>query len=220
MDRNTKAAVLIGVSSLAITVIAVLWVLAMSYNPFAYTYKDEGQKAVTIGTAANGQKTATIRLSIQPTTNTGPDGPWLGYQLQDAATNPADQRGAAIFHVPAHALVTVTVKNYDSRTALRNPYFTEVQGTVGGVEYVNGKPISVMNPNLTSHTFTIPALGVSVPMEGVPGSSGFELMRFQFRTGNSGTVRWQCIVPCGWGLYGFGGPMSQFGYMNGLIHIG
>jgi hypothetical protein len=48
----------------------------------------------------------------------------------------------------------------------------------------------------------------------------FQDMRFMFRTPNkTGVFRWQCLVPCGSGLYGNGGPMGEIGYMMGLITL-
>jgi hypothetical protein len=43
---------------------------------------------------------------------------------------------------------------------------------------------------------------------------------FTFRTGDRGTFRWQCFVPCAAGfILGFGGPMQSLGYMDGLLHV-
>ncbi len=42
-------------------------------------------------------------------------------------------------HVPAHALVTVTIRQYDSGDRITNPYFAKVHGTLGGTMTVNGK---------------------------------------------------------------------------------
>lgn len=244
MSRNGRAVLIISATSILIAAVAVFWTMGMTYTPFAYSYPDRGQQAI----AASG-KHVTIRLSVQQTTNRGPHGDWLGYQLQppvsqqpspDNLSNPAlskYQYGTGRFTVPAHALVTVIVHNYDSQTLLRNAYFSQVQGTVGGVAsctstkdagltsadtaFCGGQNFKVMPLDLTSHTFTIPQLGVSVPIGGIggDGTKGYVTTRFTFRTGDPGTYRWQCIVPCGVGLYGFGGPMSQFGYMNGIFQV-
>jgi hypothetical protein len=246
MSRNARAVVTISAGAIAITLLAVFWTLAQAYTPFAYGYPDHGQEAVSpVTTTAAAVKHVTIRLSIQQTVDRGPHGDWLGYQLQPPASlqpNPnmtsseleKYKYGANIYTIPAHSVVTVIIDNYDSQTPLRNPYFSQVTGTVGGVAYcdANGQkgvsppcglnslqPFMVVNPNITSHTFTIPDLGVSVPLVGIPGSNGFMTMKFTFLAPAKGTFRWQCIVPCGGGTYGFGGPMSEFGYMNGLFHF-
>lgn len=247
MSRNAKAILIVGGSAVALVMIAVFWVLAQTYTPFAYAYPDHGQLAVSPRNPV-GQTHATVRLSIQQVTDRGPHGNWLGYQLQPppskqpgpANTSPSlakYQYGAGIFQVPAHALITVIIHNYDSQTLLRNPYFSQVSGTVGGTascaatsdaqltssqaSFCNGSPYQVMPLDMTSHTFTIPSLGVSVPVGGIggDGSKGYITIKFTFRTGGKGTFRWQCMVPCGAGMFGFGGPMSQLGYMNGLFHV-
>jgi len=240
---SNRTLLFIGATAVALALVAIFWTWAMAYTPPGYSYPDKGSQAVT---STPGH--ATIRLSIQQVTNRGPHGDWLGYQLQppaslqpgpdtSAAALSKYQYGATNFTVPAHSLVTVIIHNYDSQTLLRNLYFTGVQGTVGGTAtctatpdaqltptdaaFCSGKSYKVMPVDLTSHTFTIPQYGVTVPIGGIggDGSKGFITIKFTFRTGGPGTFRWQCIVPCGGGLYGFGGPMSQFGYMNGLIHV-
>ena len=230
MSNSSKPAIVIAAGAVVIILLALGWTAAQAYFPPGYGYPDHGQLAVT----TVGSRTAIIRLAIQQTVNVGPHGDWLGYQIQPPASVVTDPtagappkyaKGAAIFKVPAHALITVDIHNYDSQTQLRNPFFTQVQGTVGNVAYYENKPFQVMNFAITSHTFTIPDLGVSVPLAGIgnnnksPNGQPFTDMRFQFRTKGKGTFRWQCIVPCGGGLYGFGDPMSQFGYMNGIFHV-
>lgn len=149
--------------------------------------------------------------------------------------------------VPAHSTVTVTVEQYDSATALHNPFFDTVRGTVGGVMYVNGKAARQISPDAPGHTFTIQTppdenetqLFVNVPLTGV-GSSAPNAVKingnpypkpnvitFQFKTGSAGTYVWHCYVPCGTGLAGdgsggqdnFGGPMATTGYMSGTLTV-
>ncbi|MGI8825432.1 MAG: hypothetical protein ACR2JC_07285 [Chloroflexota bacterium] len=223
-DENVKTADTPGGRGLVLSIVATVIVVAatalyiwrITYKP-AYGATQSAQGAVAVSTLANGQKAATVNLNILPAVGVGPNAPWLGYQTRTASPHPG-----TIFTLPAHALVTVIIHNFDGQTALRNTFFTLVQGTVGGTESVNGKPIKVMDPNLTSHTFTIADLGVSVPMAGVPSNAkptDYETMKFTFRTGAPGHYRWQCIVPCGWGLYGNGGPMQEMGYMDGMITV-
>src|SRR5450759_17514 len=209
-ERGTKAVVWTSVGTLVVIGLAALFVWLLLWKP-AYGSQLTAQSAVSLGTSPTGQKTATVHLNIVQQVGVGQHADWLGYQTP---TNPLHP--GTVFNLPAHALVTVIVHNFDSRTALRNTFFTLVQGTVGNVEYVNGKKMPLMSPDLTSHTFTIPDLGVSVPMEGIPNNAApnaFETIKFTFKTVGPGRYRWQCIVPCGSGLYGNGGPMSEIGYM-------
>lgn len=135
------------------------------------------------------------------------------------------------FQIPAHALVTVTIRQYDSGGALNNPYFATVRGTVGNVARVNGKLVHSIDPNNVGHTFTVraipgndPAFFLSVPMPAVPGDNQadngqYESVTFSFVSGSKGTYAWNCEFPCGVQVAGFGGPMSAYGFMSGFIHV-
>ncbi|HLJ69504.1 MAG TPA: hypothetical protein VKX16_19285 [Chloroflexota bacterium] len=213
--RNPRAVLFTIIGALVVLIATILYTWAVTYKP-AYGSDRTGNSAVQC-TTATGQMHCTVHLQIQPAVGVGPHADYLGYITDTSTPHPG-----TILTLPRNALVTVIVRNFDSRTALRNPFFTLVQGTIGGQEFVNGKPVKVMSPDLTSHTFTIPDFGVSVPMEGIPssGNPSFETMKFTFRTPNrTGVFRWQCIVPCGYGLYGNGGPMGELGYMGGLITL-
>jgi heme/copper-type cytochrome/quinol oxidase subunit 2 len=214
---SSKGALVTGIITVVSIIILVLVVFGVTYHP-AYGATRQAAGAVTTVTNSSGQKVVHVNLNIVVAVGTGPHADWLGYQTQ---TNPPHP--GPILDLPRNTLVTVDIHNYDSQAPLRNYFFTQVQGTVGEVAYVNGKPFKVMNPNLTSHTFTIPSFGVSVPMQGLPSNAPankFVDMRFTFRTPNTtGVYRWQCFVPCGSGLYGNGGPMGQIGYMSGLITL-
>ena len=136
---------------------------------------------------------------------------------------------STIWKVPAHSIVRVTVYQYDGDSGLRNPFLGQPRGIVGSTMTVNGKPLHVLDPDEASHTFTIPDLGVSVPLKGVADDAknqcgvapctlaeAHTTVTFTFRTGAAGTYRWQCFVPCAAGfILGFGGPMQSVGYMDG-----
>jgi hypothetical protein len=135
------------------------------------------------------------------------------------------------FQVPAHTLVTVTVRQYDSGGSLNNPFFATVRGTVGDVAVVNGKTVHSIDPNNVGHTFTVrgipgtdPGFFLSVPLPAVPGDNQadngqYESVTFSFVSGAKGTYAWNCEYPCGTQVAGFGGPMSAFGFMSGYIHV-
>lgn len=121
--------------------------------------------------------------------------------------------------VPANSLVTVTLHDYDlGNTAMPNGTpFTAVQGTVGGVAYLNGHPYTSLAPDKIAHTFTIPVLHINVPFPGDGKES--DVISFTFRTGKAGTYVFQCFDPCGTGSSGFDGPMSAKGYMMGVLTV-
>jgi hypothetical protein len=127
--------------------------------------------------------------------------------------------------VPAGAVVHVTIDQQDGQTGLRNEYFGLVRGTINDQMTLNGKVVSALDPTLAAHTFTIPDLGVSVPLEGVAANApanAQNVVEFDFVVPNTpGLFRWQCFVPCAAGtLYGNGGPMQTLGYMAGELQVG
>jgi hypothetical protein len=137
------------------------------------------------------------------------------------------------FTVPANSIVHVTIYQFDSPTGLRNPFLSQVQGTVGTAT-LDGKPFTTIPAEEASHTFAVPELGVFVPLAGVPeeakhpceeapcepSTMDHRTITFTFRTGKKGRYRWQCFVPCAAGWYfGNGGPMQTLGYMDGFIDV-
>jgi len=179
-------------------------------------------------TVQNG--TAHLTLQTVPTFGHTPDPDWVSYLAEDQQ---GQWRHTTIYRVPAHTLVTVTLYQFDTATGLRNPFLSQVRGTVGGVATLNGKPFGTLDPDLASHTFTVPQLGISVPLAGVnsnaknqcgaapcPTSDAHTTITFSFMSPGKGTYRWQCFVPCAAGFYfGFGGPMQTLGWMSGEIEV-
>ena len=142
---------------------------------------------------------------------------------------------STLFQVPENTRINVTIYNYDSGSPLRNQQIGMVQGTTGGTATLNGKPFSVINSNAgngVGHTFSIPTLGINVPLYGNNGnanlcgaapcttSSPHQIIRFSFESPGPGNYPWQCFVPCaaGW-LYGNGGPMQTVGWMDGFMQV-
>ena len=154
---------------------------------------------------------------------------WVSYWIKERGT----WKRTTVWTLPANTLVHVTVYQYDGNSGLRNPFLAQARGIVGGQFTVDGKSMRVINPDDASHTFAIPALGVLVPLEGVPDnakntcdaapcdpSKAHRTITFSFRTGKPGHYRWQCFVPCAAGFYyGFGGPMQTIGYMDGFVNV-
>ena len=162
---------------------------------------------------------------------TDPHPTWVSYYAVDA--NDQHWRHDTTFVLPANTLVHVTVYQFDGQSGLRNPFLSQAQGIVGGMFTVNGKPTQSISPDVASHVFAIPDMGVSVPLEGVPAdaknpcanapcplSTDHFTISFTFRTAGKGLYRWQCFVPCAAGfIHGFGGPMQTVGYMDGFIKV-
>lgn len=124
--------------------------------------------------------------------------------------------------VPANSLVTVTIVNNDAGdTSLpANSPFAKVTGVESGSAYVDGVAYNSLTVDKVAHTFTIPSLGVNVPIPGdVPAGQKDISVTFSFRTGAAGVYMWQCMDPCGSDPVGWGGPMSMKGYMMGSLTV-
>jgi len=159
-----------------------------------------------------------------------PHNTWVSYYAVDA--NGGNWRHATTYTLPANTLVHVTIYNYDSASGLRNPFIAEATGTAGGMT-LDGKPTQAIDPTTASHVFAIPAISLSIPLEGVSStaknpcsnapcslSNDHTTTVFTFRTPGKGLYRWQCFVPCAAGfISGFGGPMQTVGYMDGFIKV-
>jgi hypothetical protein len=176
--------------------------------------------------SAGTQLTLETVAAVGPKYSSHPD--WVSYLVRDNgkwvhSTN---------FTVPANSVIHVTLYQFDGDSGLRNPFLSQVQGTLGGTETVDGKTIRAIDPEEASHTFVVPQLGVFVPLPGVPEEAKNQCefapcegtthrtISFSFRTGKKGHFRWQCFVPCAAGFIdGFGGPMQTFGYMDGFINV-
>jgi hypothetical protein len=151
-----------------------------------------------------------------------PDGEWVHTTLWD---------------LPADTRINVTIDEYDSGSPIRNPENGRVFGVTGGAITLNGKKVSLIDATLgngLAHTFSVPTLGINVPLYGVNGSAktfcgaapcplsdAHNVIQFSFVTPKTtGQYPWQCFVPCGGGyLYGNGGPMSTIGYMGGFLKV-
>jgi uncharacterized protein YaiE (UPF0345 family) len=139
----------------------------------------------------------------------------------------------SIFKVPANSVVTISIDQEDGASGLRNPYWSQARGIVGGKFHMTyfddtGAPqvgdfTKLNDPGSLAHTFAIPDLGVFVPLlelnAAAPAGSHNEIT-FSFKTGKAGIYHFQCFVPCGAGtIYGNGGPMQTLGYMMGFLVV-
>jgi hypothetical protein len=182
---------------------------------------------------------ATVHIVMQedPQNDVSNHPDWVSYFIQSPQTH--QWVHTTIFKVPAGSRIDMTIYGYDGCTPLRNPYWGRVTGTIGNVEYVNGKPVSQLNSwsgcNV-GHTFSIPGINLNVPMasptlkqtsnpglcSSSPCTAGpHGLMTFSFMSPKTpGAYFWQCRIPCGGGfLDGFGGPMQTIGFMTGNMEV-
>jgi hypothetical protein len=175
-------------------------------------------------------RTASLTLQTVPSYGHAPDPDWVSYLAQDTSGH---WQHTTIYKLPAHTLVTVTIYQYDTATGLRNPFLAKVRGTQDGSATFDGKTLGVLNADAASHTFTVPDIGLNVPLPGVgdnaknqcsvapctPGEA-HTTITFTFMTPGPGTYRWQCFVPCAFGfIFGNGGPMQTIGWMSGELEV-
>lgn len=185
----------------------------------------------TARTASGTVPHAYIHLATYPDSMAGEHGPNGGAEPDWVSYGPSTD-----LTVPAHALVTVVIRQYDGGEKITNPWFAKVHGTIGGIETVDGKPVKQIDPDHVGHTFTIHAaptaqhqLFVSAPLPAVPDDAPVAkghlypkpfVVRFSFMTHGPGKYVWNCEFPCGDGYYAkFGGPMSTRGYMSGTLTV-
>jgi hypothetical protein len=172
------------------------------------------------------------RLTLQTVAAYGhpPDPDWVSYLGQDQSGN---WHHTTIYQLPAHTLVTITIYQFDTPTGLRNPFLAQVRGTQGGTATFDGKPMRVLSADAASHTFTVPDLGVSVPLPGIDMNAknqcsaapctldqAHTTTTFSFMTPGRGTYRWQCFVPCAFKtVFGNGAAMQTVGWMSGELVV-
>ena len=206
-----------------IAVVVVAGALALSVNkflrapaPVAATPTGSGRAEITLGTTP-----AVGELGGNPT--------WVSY----LARVDGEWDHTTTYELPANSLVDVTIYQFDGASGLRNPFLAQVQGTVGGEMTVNGRTVRSIDPNQSAHTFTVPDIGVVVPLPGVPANApnqcaempcsltdAHQKVEFTIRTPQAGDYRWQCFVPCAAGFVaGNGGPMQTIGYMDGFLEV-
>jgi len=189
--------------------------------------------ATSAGTMSTPQGTLphyTLDLSAYPDSMAGSHGASGGVHPDWVTYGPVTN-----FQVPAHSVVTITIKQYDSGARITNDFFASVHGTIDGTATVNGQVVKHVDPEAVGHTFTLRGMSdgnsqifVSVPLPALADDkvpdSGYSTtpneITFSFVTGDAGKYVWNCEYPCGDGtLARFGGPMSTQGYMSGNFTV-
>jgi hypothetical protein len=214
-------------------VVAVLVVFVGGF--VAYVAGFARSRPPSVAVTVDGDGRATLVLQTVGTVGHGHHGDWPAYLVQRSDGSWAR---STTFSLPAHSTVRVKVLEYDTQTGLRNNFFAQAQGLIGGEFTIDDgastQSVSTIDPATVAHTWTVPGLGISVPLVGVANdapnqcttapcaeSSAHRTIEFTIRTGKPGHYRWQCIVPCAPSgfLFGNGGPMQTVGYMGGFVDV-
>lgn len=238
----------VGVKRGLLTVFTVLIGVLVVAGSVLFLGKNQQQPAVLaatlIGTAATPQGElphATVELSVYPHSSGAVPGPVpVGSRIGDPRSTNAPSGWpfywpSTTLQLPAHSLITITVKQYDGGNTVWNNYFAKVHGTLDGTATYNGKAQKEIEPDKVAHTFTIhqfaettqDSLFVSVPMLEVSPNAKDEAngypkpqeITFSFITGGPGEYVWNCEDPCGNGYADFGGVMSERGWMSGTVTV-
>ena len=151
-----------------------------------------------------------VALDIMPVKPGGPAAQYPAYVATSVLT------------IPARRMVTVTIRNFDldpSPLPPGSPY-ANVQGTVGGVAYVDGTAYRSLDSTVVAHTFTVPELHLNVPIPGrATDGRPFVTVQFRLLLRTPGVYSWRCFAPCGDGPQGESGPMADDGYMRGTVFV-
>jgi hypothetical protein len=212
---------------LGVTIATVVVCAAIGLYIGLYLVNVPGSVAATQTSSGSQLYLATVAASK----GTDAHPTWVSYYAVNA--DDTHWRHATTYVLPANTVVHVTIYQFDGQSGLRNEFLSQASGTIGGNFLLNGKPTQAIDPTTASHVFAIPAVGLSVPLEGIsdkaknpcanapcPLSTDHFTISFSFRTPGKGLYRWQCFVPCAAGfIHGFGGPMQTVGYMDGFIKV-
>jgi heme/copper-type cytochrome/quinol oxidase subunit 2 len=182
----------------------------------------------TVQGASGSSAQLTLQTVAAISSGDRPD--WVSYLVKDPSGRWIH---STIWKVPANTTIKVTIYQFDTASKLRNPFWAQPFGIVPNSFTVNGTAADSIPAETASHTFAIPELGLSVPLQGIADdaknpcanapcddSSDHQTITFSFKTGAPGKYHWQCFVPCGAGfIYGNGGPMTTVGYMGGFLEV-
>jgi hypothetical protein len=150
---------------------------------------------------------AILTESVEPQGHTITSSPHLYLTVGFNFTTREDQYFPANFTIPADVNVIVTITNYDNSTNPVPDFSGKVTGTVGGTALINGRSVGSIPGQYVSHTFTIPSLGVNVPL---PPSS---TVTFTLLSESAGVYEWHCMAPCD------ANAMATPGFMEGTLTV-
>ena len=159
----------------AALIVAFLIVVGLGVFTALYYIGSATTQLTTVNyTASNGQ--VNVVLQEDPSNNSASKPDWVTYYVQDPTTK--QWVHTTLFSIPANTKVNVTIYGFDGCTPLRNNYWGQIQGTIGGTVNVqqfskNNTPLgastteSVINSWSScsvGHTFAIPSMGIFVPV--------------------------------------------------------
>lgn len=231
MSQSGRIAIVLGLFACAVVLVV--------FSAMAYV----GTEPVTVSYLGAQSAGAPVHLVFQtdgavgctPVNGECAHPTWVSYRTRTPKTH--DYIHTPVVELPANSKVDVTIYQFDSGSPLRNQQWGMVTGTTGTTATLDGKSFRVIDSNKTTvgHTFTVPSLGINVPLLGVdtskptfctsgpcdPATQLHHTITFSFTTPKkAGNYRFQCFIPCGAGHYaGNGGPMQTEGWMGGYLEV-
>jgi hypothetical protein len=163
-------------------------------------------------TAAPVAKTVNIDMIGKIDADKGPTGTFTSKEHWPAMA-PSDVTFAA------GDTVVLTIKEYDDApTAL--PAGSPYNAVAGGTMTLDGAATTTVSNENIAHTFSIPELGINVPLSKAP-DGGFSTTVFTFTVAKdkAGSYTWRCFTPCGGDPKGMGGSMATKDWMQGNVVV-
>lgn len=202
--------------------------IAVGYG-FGTTVQVAGLATTVTSTVTGSNSTAPYVITLVITTENIYNSTY-GDQPAYYVLGPNGLESSAQIVLPAHRLIELVIMNYDDGAAdLTGPQYASVTGTVGnrmtlvnntlvnstmtpaGIDIRGAENVSSLPVDEIAHTFTIPSLGLNVPV----GTSSTVVVFFTIDT--PGTYTWLCMTACGAGADGLGGAMATPGWMEGSV---
>lgn len=230
MSRSGRIAIVLGLFACAVVLVVFSALAYVGTEPVNVSY---------LHAQASGQPVHLVfqtdgAVGCTPTDGECAHPTWVSYRIQTPKSHAWIH--TTLVQLPAHTRIDVTLYQFDSGSPLRNQQWGRVTGTIGTSATLDGKRFRVINSNKTTvgHTFTVPRLGIDVPLMGVdtskphfctdgpcnPSTQLHHKITFSFKTPGPGNYHFQCFIPCGAGHYaGNGGPMQTDGWMGGFIEV-
>jgi len=156
----------------------------------------------------------------------------IGDQPAYYLLGPSGLQSSAQISLPAHQLIKLVIVNYDNGAAnLTDSKYAAVTGVVNnriaivndtlvnstmassGIQIRGVENVSSLSTGAISHTFTIPSLGINIPVAALSTEVAY------FTLATAGTFAWFCMTICGSGAKGLGGAMATQGWMSGSVVV-
>ena len=228
MQRKSAAARVAVVLVVAILIAAAG--IAIGYG-FGTTVQVSAQGTTVTKTISGSNSSSPYVLTLVITTGNFFNSTF-GDQPAYYVLGPNGLQSSAQIVFPAHREIELVIVNYDDGSAnLSSSQYATVAGTLNdqmtvvnntdvnstmassGIQIRGGASVGSLPAADVSHTFTIPSLGINIPV----GTSSTEVVYFTLES--TGTYTWFCMTACGGGPNGLEAAMSTPGWMTGSLVV-